>query len=156
MRYLLSSATLMLWVVLCHAQTAIRDSVQNVTLDTMEVTAPAGPQVYRASAPRAWDIKNTRIALTFNWSQRTAEAREWIKLRPYFYATDTLELDAKGMHIDSVMLVGKKVSTSVNYTYHDDKIKIRFDREYRAADSIELYLRYTAMPYANRWAAAAR
>ena len=82
-----------------------------LTMDTLTVSATAGAPVYRASATRVWDIKHTRVALTFNWNEKTANVHEWIKLRPYFYATDTLEIDAKDLRIDSVMLVGKKGNT---------------------------------------------
>jgi len=122
------------------------DTAQHVTLDTLTVT----PQVYRASATRVWDIKNTRVALKFNWIEKTADAREWIKLHPYFYATDTLVLDAKSMRIDSVMLVEKKRNTKLDYTYEKDQLKIRFGKEYKASDSVEIYLKYTAMPYATQ------
>ena len=125
-----------------------KDTVQQVTGDTVSVTAPAGAPVYRASATRVWDIKNTRIALKFNWNEKTADVREWIKLRPYFYATDTLVMDAKSMRIDSVMLVGKKGNTNLKYTYEKDELKIRFGAAYKMTDTVELYLKYTAMPYA--------
>jgi len=135
--------------VLCaiagNAQTN-NDTAQHVTLDTITVTPP----VYRASATRVWDIKNTRVALKFNWIEKTADVREWVKLHPYFYATDTLVMDAKSMRIDSVMLVEKKGSSKLNYTYEKDQLKIRFGKEYKASDSVEIYLKYTAMPYATQ------
>ena len=132
--------------LVCRAQ---KDTVQ-VNMDTLVVSAAAGPQVYRASATKVWEIKNTRVALTFNWLEKTAGVHEWIRLRPYFYATDTLVLDAKSMKIDSVMLVGKKGNTKLNYTYEKDMLKVRFDRQYKMNDTVELYLVYTAMPYAEQ------
>ena len=132
-----------------NAQTATKDTTaQQVTLDTLSVTAPAGLPPYRASATRVWDIKNTRVALTFDWKGKTADAKEWLKLRPYFYPTDTLVLDAKSMRIDSVMLVDKKGKTNLKYTYDKDELKIRFGKVYKMTDTVELYFKYTAMPYA--------
>ena len=127
---------------LCNAQ---KDTAQ-VNLDTLTVTATPGAPPYRASAPRIWEIKNTRAALTFDWKGKTADVREWIKMRPYFYATDTVVLDAKGMRIDSVLLVSKKGNTKLNYTYEKDMLKIRFGQQYKMNDTIELYLKYTSMP----------
>ena len=145
MKYIPLLLTAMLAASVAKADS--RDSLKQVTLDSITVSAPAGPQVYRAAAPKAWEIKNTHIALSFNWKEKTADAREWIKLHPYFYAVDTLTLDAKGMRIDSVMLVDKKGNKPVNYTYKDNQISIHFGHEYQASDSIELFLKYTAMPY---------
>lgn len=142
------AALLLCGPTILYAQEPAKDSTVN--LDTITVSVPAGPAPYQASAPRAWEIINTRIALSFNGMERTADAREWLKLRPYFYATDTLELDAKGMRIDSVQLVGKKGSTPLRYTYADDKLKLTFDRKYAATDTLQLYFRFTAMPYASK------
>lgn len=149
MRIASIASALLLCAGISTAQTSQKDTVQNIMLDTLTVTAPAGPPEYRASATRVWDIKNTRIALSFNWEERTANVKEWIKLHPYFYATDTLVLDAKGMRIDSVMLVSKQGNSRLNYTYEKDQLKVRFGQTYKTTDSIELYLKYTAMPYAS-------
>src|SRR5437870_2539118 len=141
MKHIFIVSALMLCVSVCNGQSSSKDSVQNVMLDTITVTAPPGPPEYRASAPRGWDIKNTRIAVSFNWKERTANVREWIKLRPYFYATDTLVMDAKSMRIDSVMLVGKKGNAVLDFTYEKESLKIRFGQTFKMTDSIELYLK---------------
>jgi aminopeptidase N len=130
-----------------NAQVDSSDTLQKTDLDTITVTASAGPAVYRASAPRIWDIIHTRVALTFDRKEKTADAREWIKLRPYFYATDTVVLDAKDMRIDSVLQTGKKGNTALSYSYENDELKIKLGKTYKSTDTIELYLRYTAMPY---------
>jgi len=150
MKYLPVLSILLLSVFFCNAQSTSGDTVvQHITLDTLNVTAEAGAPVYRASATRVWEIKNTRIALTFDWKEKTADAREWITLHPYFYATDTLVLDAKSMRIDSVMMVSKRGNTKLDYTYENDQLKISFGHEYTPNETIELYLKYTAMPYAT-------
>ena len=135
---------------LSNAQNS-NDTTKQVLLDTLTVTAPAAPPVYRASAARVWDIKNTRIALKFNWLEKTADAREWIKLRPYFYATDTMVLDAKSMRIDSVMLVDKKGNTKLNYTYDKDELKIHFGKEYKMNDNQLIALKEFAQLHGSNW-----
>ncbi|WP_345078040.1 M1 family metallopeptidase [Nemorincola caseinilytica] len=134
--------------VMLYAQEPVKDST--VYLDTLRISVPAGPMPYQASATRVWDIVNTRIALSFDRKEKTADAREWLKLRPYFYATDTMELDAKGMRMDSVLLVSKKGNTPLRYTYEKDKLRITFDKTYAATDTVTLYLVFKAMPYASK------
>jgi len=139
-------------ITVCKAENkhpySTNDSLKQVGLDTISVSAPAGPPVYRAAAAKIWEIKNTRVALSFNLKEKTANGREWIKLRPYFYATDTMVMDAKGMQIDSVALVTKKGNTPLDYTYAGNELKIWMGHWYKATDSVELYIKYTAMPYA--------
>ena len=141
----------LLFMLLCgvagHAQKSTKDTVQQITLDTLTVTAHGGPLVYRGSTAKQWEIQHTRIALSFNWKEKTADAREWIKLHPYRYATDTLVMDAQDMRIDSIELVNKKGNIPLKYTYDKDHVKISFGCMYKPSDSIELYLKYTAMPY---------
>ena len=129
-----------------HKDNAI-DTVQQITLDTISVTAQPGSPVYRAAATKVWDIKNTRIALSFNREEKTADAREWIKMQPYFYPTDTLVMDAKSMRIDSVEMITKNGYTPLSYTYKNNELKIHFSHPYKINDSIELYIKYIAMPY---------
>ncbi len=118
-----------------------------ITLDTMEVIAPAGPAPYQPTAPRTWNIKHTRIALSFNMKEKTANAREWIKLNPYYNGTDSLILDAKGMKIDTVKLQGKRSDIKFTWSHRNEQLRLQFPRSMYPSDSIELYLRYTAMPY---------
>jgi aminopeptidase N len=138
---------LLLPVMVCRAQSNTSDSAKHITLDTLTVSAPAGAPPYQATTPKVWELYNTRLALTFDWEGKTADVKEWIKLRPYFYAADTLVLDAKGVRIDSVLLVGKKNSSPLQYTYEQEQLTIRFGRSFTANDSVEIYLKYTAMPY---------
>ncbi len=149
MKRLLLLFTFLLCAKISQAQVVPKDTIQQITLDTLTVSASAGPQIFRGAAPRIWEIRDTRIALAFNMKEKTVAVREWIKLHPWFYATDTLALDAKNMRIDSVSLVGKKGNIPLNYTYENDELKIHFGRLFQTNDSIELYLKYTAMPYSE-------
>jgi len=147
MRSFFSLLSLMCFAIVSYAQSPSKDTIQEITLDTLTISAPAGPQVYRGAAPKLWEIVHTRIALSFNFKEKTADAKEWIKLHPYFYPTDTLVLDAKSMHIDSVAIIQKKVVTPLNYTYENDQLKIFFGCIHSSTDTLELYLKYTAFPY---------
>lgn len=133
-------------ITILHAQELPKDT-STIFLDTLNVSAKAGGIPYQASATQTWDIIHTRIALSFDGKKRTAAAKEWIQMRPYFYPTDYLELDAKGVKIDSVLLVGRKGSTELKYSYESEKLRIWPGKTYSALDTLELCLKYTAMPY---------
>jgi aminopeptidase N len=122
---------------------------KQVTLDTISVSAANNPiDIYRASAPREWDIIHTRVALSFNFKEKTANGREWLSLHPYFYTTDSLVLDAKDMQIDTVSFAGNgPEAAKLSYTYADDKLHIKFSKHFIAVDIIQLYISYKAMPY---------
>ncbi len=48
----------------------------------------------------------------------TLNGKAWITLKPHFYATDSLALDAKGMEI-------KKVAIVKGHCYHPAEIRLR-------------------------------
>ena len=133
MKYFFVPVMLLLSGMSVRAQTV--DTLR-IDLDTLTVSATPVPTPYQPSATLVWDIIHTRIALTFDRKEKTAAAREWIKLRPYAYATDTLVLDAKGMKIDSVALMWMGKLSILNYTYENDELKIRFDKKYAITDTI--------------------
>jgi len=120
---------------------------QHITLDEITVSADkADYALYRGSATRVWDIINTNLALSFNMNEKTANGTAILTLHPYFYTTDTLVLDAKSMQIDSVSMInGPKVS----YTYDGDSLTIRFAKKFYTTDTIQLLVKYKAMPYAT-------
>ena len=122
-------------------------SKHTVLLDTVVVKPNPNLDIYRGSATKVWDISHTKVALSFDLKEKTANGKAWIDMHPYFYATDTLVLDAKGMHIDTAMIVTPQGNRPVSYSYENNELKFRFAKEYKKEDSIRLYIRYTAMPY---------
>lgn len=147
---LLSLGALLLVQSCSSSRKTTRPVVQHISLDTLSVTAkPLSPDRYNPSEPRIWDITHSRVALQFDWKNKTADGREWIDLHPYFYDADSIVLDAKGMRIDTVNaeLRGKRLA--VRYRHEDDKLRIALPSTLTDADSLRLYLRYTAMPYGS-------
>ena len=110
------------------------------TLDTITVSAKNNPlDIYRGSEPRYWDIVHTRVALSFDMINKTADGRAWIKLHPYFYATRELVLDAKGMKIDIVRL-GGDTGKFLRHEYRNDSLWILMHRKYYKEETVEIYI----------------
>lgn len=118
-------------------------------LDTVNVSVSENTLSYQPSATLVWDIIDTRIALTFNKVAKTASVCEWIMLKPWMYPTDTIELDAKSVLIDSVLLIQKKANMPLSYLHKDNKLKIWLNNVYQNTDTARIYLEYTASPYKN-------
>ncbi|MCY7352887.1 MAG: M1 family metallopeptidase [Cytophagaceae bacterium] len=58
---------------------------------------------YNAARPRLHDLLHTRLDLRPDWQKQHLHGTATLTLRPHFYPQNTLELDAKGMTIQSVM-----------------------------------------------------
>jgi len=120
---------------------------KEVTLAPVVVSAKNSE--YRAAATRVWDIVNTRVVMRFNWNEKTANGQAWIDIHPYFYASDSLVLDAKSMEIDTVLLEKNNKQVPISYSYSDDELRI-YTGKTETRDTVQLYIQYKAMPYANK------
>ncbi len=103
---------------------------------------------YRAFATKANDLVHTKLQAKFDYDKSELNGKVWITLKPHFYATNNVELDAKGMDIHAVELVktGTK-NVPLGYTYDDNLVlKVQLDKQYKANEKYTLYIDYTAKP----------
>jgi aminopeptidase N len=135
-----------------------------INLDTLEVSSNANLSEYRASEKRINDIIHTKLDVSFNWEKQYLYGKATIKIKPYFYPTSVLELDARGMTLNEVSLVktvsdnqkgdGKseipaeirEVKQPLKYTYENDVIKITLDKEYTRNEEYTVFIEYIAKP----------
>ena len=113
---------------------------------------------YRAFATKTNDLVHTKLKAKFDYEKAQLNGNVWITLKPHFYATNIVELDAKGMDINAVEIVktGAK-NIALGYTYNDNlNLKINLDREYKANETYTIYIDYTAKPndFASKGSAA--
>lgn len=97
---------------------------------------------YRAEQNKDIDLIHTKLNLKFDFTKSQLIGEEWIKIKPHFYSTQTVVLDAKSMDIHSVSLN----NNNLEYTYKDNLITITLDKEYNRNETLELYIQYTAKP----------
>ena len=102
--------------------------------------------IYRASFPHINDLVNTKLDVKFDYSKCYLYGKAWITLRPHFYPTDTLSLDAKGMDINQVSLVKDKLLSPLKYNYDGSTLRIHLNRTYRGKENYTVYIDYTSKP----------
>ena len=54
--------------------------------------------------PKINDLVHTKLDVRFDYDKAWMYGKEWLTLKPHFYATDSLTLDAKGMDIKEVAI----------------------------------------------------
>ena len=110
---------------------------------------PAAPRdtswkaVYRESAPRINDLVHTKIDAKFDYSKSYLNGKVWLTLKPHFYPTDTLALDAKGMDIKKVSIAN---GSTLKYDYDGMVLNIKLDKKYKGGEQYTVYIEYTAKP----------
>lgn len=115
-----------------------------------EVTAPSKnkPELYQASRTRTIDILHTKLNVKFDYDKQYLYGKAYITLKPYFYPTNEVVLDAKGFEILGVFEIDKKKNTvPLKYEYKElEKLHIDLGRTYKANEEVTVFINYIAKP----------
>lgn len=102
--------------------------------------------IYRATPIKIHDLVHTKLEVSFDYGKRHLYGKEWLTLKPHFYVTDSLTLDAKGMDFKEISIVEGKKKTPLKYTYDNEQLFIKLDRKYKGSEKYTLFIDYTAKP----------
>ena len=103
---------------------------------------------YRAFVNKENDLVHTKLQADFDYDKSQLKGKVWITLKPHFYETKELDLDAKGMDIAVIEMVknGAK-NVSLGYNYDDNMtLKVYLDKTYSANENYTVYIEYVAKP----------
>ena len=103
-------------------------------------------KLYRGSYPRVNDLVHTKLEVKFDYAKSYMYGKEWLTLKPHFYATDSLLLDAKGMEIKEISMINAAKKTALKYKYDKLQLKITLDRTYKKNEKYTIYIDYTSKP----------
>ncbi len=107
------------------------------------------PLVYQPSAEKLHDLVHTKLEARFDYKKSQMPGKVWITLKPHFYTTDSLILDAKGMDLHQVLLaidVDLDIYKKLLYSYDGWVIRIKLDKQYVRNEEYTVYIEYTAKP----------
>ncbi|PCJ88184.1 MAG: hypothetical protein COA57_03645 [Flavobacteriales bacterium] len=120
--------------------------METVMLDTLDVPLVPQPQVYRGTRKKVTDLLHTKLEISFDWEKQYGKGKATLTLKPYFYSTSELILDAKGFDLHKVALVQRDTMIDLNYEYDSLQIFIDLNKEYTRTDTFQVYIEYTAKP----------
>ncbi len=139
----------------------------SINLDTISIfsDAPVKKTVYQATHTITNDILHTKLWVSFDWQNAQLIGKAEIQVKPYFYPTNKLYLNARGMEIKSVHLLEKQVKDlpiqkgtksvvyetttiekPVKYNYENDSINITLDKIYTSKEAYTVVVEYIAKP----------
>src|SRR5436853_5150533 len=101
---------------------------------------------YRETATKINDLVHTKLELKPDYSKSYLYGKAWVTLKPHFYPTDSLTLDAKGMEFHKIAMVKGSQQKELKYTYNDWQVKIQLDKTYKWNEPYTIYVDYTAKP----------
>ncbi len=103
-------------------------------------------KIYRASATKINDLVHTKLDVSFDYSKSWMYGKAWITLHPHFYATDSLNLDAKRMQINEVSIIKAGKQIPLKYEYDSLNLRITLDKSYSGGESYTVFIDYIAKP----------
>jgi aminopeptidase N len=106
----------------------------------------AWKQILRESSPRINDLVHTKLEVKFDYAKAYLYGKAWITLKPHFYNTDSLLLDAKGMDIKEISIMRGTAKSKLKYEYDGMELRITLDRMYKGGENYTIYIDYTSKP----------
>lgn len=117
---------------------------QDITVKTGD---DAWKHMYRAEATKINDLVHTKLDVRFDYDKSYMYGKEWLTLKPHFYPTDSLRLDAKGMNINEVAIFKNGVKKLLTYKYEDSlSLNIKLDKTYKGGENYTVYIDYVSKP----------
>lgn len=129
------------------AYSAAMDSMYDLPEYEFDAKSAASENRYNASAKRVNDLLNTKLEVSFNFKTAQLNGKATIDIQPYFYATDSLILDAKSFDIEKVALVSKEGTMSdLNFKYDSTQLHIGLGKLYTKKEPYRIFIQYKANP----------
>lgn len=100
----------------------------------------------RFTPERINNLVHTKLDVKFDYDKSYLYGKAWVTLTPHFSPTARLTLDAKGMEIKKLNLVGNNINRSLKYNYNNEQINIELDKTYKKGEKYTIYVEYTAKP----------
>jgi aminopeptidase N len=99
--------------------------------------------LYQATAKKSHDLVHTELDVRFDWAKKHLLGKAILTLKPHFYDSDLLELDAKGFDIHKIT---DEKGAKLSYEYADNVLKIKLLRPYKRSEQYKVLIDYTAKP----------
>lgn len=103
-------------------------------------------KVYKATHTKWTELKHTRLKVNFDYQKEQMNGEEWLTASPYFYPSDSLVLNAKGMLIHEVAIDKGGSKSPLKYSYTNNLLTINLDKTYERNQDYTVYIKYTARP----------
>ncbi len=117
---------------------------QEIVLD--DIIIEPDTRSYRATEARIHDLKHMNLAVSFDWKKRSVLGSTELTLSPYFYPSNELVLDAKGMEIANVGMINGNNTEALEYTYDKTYLRIKLEKTYTRNESYTVKIDYEAFP----------
>ncbi|MCX7728600.1 MAG: M1 family metallopeptidase, partial [Bacteroidia bacterium] len=103
---------------------------------------------YRATNTLITDIIHTNLYVKPIWDSSILIGKAEITLKPYFYPTNQIFLNARGMRLNQIKIndLSSKKNLTFKYKYDNDSIKITLEKTIPSTQTVIITIDYVAQP----------
>jgi aminopeptidase N len=123
--------------------------LDSVALKRLITDKESAIESYRPSAKKDFDILHTDLDLAFDYQKQTVIGKAELTIKPFFYPSKELILDAQDFELEEIFLIQKGKRESVTYAYDEQKIHLHLPRELSRIDTFQIAFEYIAFPERN-------
>ncbi len=128
------------FIAILIAMGTVNAQTENIVKDS------SWKKIYRESYTKINALVHTKLEVKFDYVKSWMYGKAWITLKPHFYATDSLTLDAKGMEIKEVAMIKGAAKSTLKYKYDGMQLLITLDKLYKGGENYTIYISYTSKP----------
>ncbi len=101
---------------------------------------------YRPARTRLFNLRHTRLEISFDIKHQTLNGIATLELEPWFYTQDQLQLDAVGFLVYHVWEVTDEGVAELEFVYDGEVLEIDLGRSFSRDQIINVKIEYTARP----------
>ncbi|WP_338769035.1 M1 family metallopeptidase [Bernardetia sp. ABR2-2B] len=110
---------------------------------------------YHATKTKEFDLIHTKLSITPDWEKQWVYSTATLTVQPHFYNQNKIDLDAKGLAIESIKLLAgsskNQTTKPLRWDYDGKWLTVRLDREYTREEKITVEINYIAKPNEAIW-----
>lgn len=107
-------------------------------------SSPDSLPVYHAAHTFEVDLIHEKVEISFDWAKTRANGKATLTMKPWFYPTSEVTLDAKNFDIHSVSFDGQP--GSLKYDYDNQQLTVHLGKTYTRDETFKIVVDYTAKP----------
>ncbi len=114
-----------------------------------QLKLPISPIGYNAlprkpTPTRIVELTHTVLDLEVDWSRKVISGKAELTLRPYFYPTDSVLIDAKNLQIDTIVVSSGSLNIPFVSMYDGNRLRLKFDKKFHSGDTLQVEIEYSA------------
>lgn len=102
--------------------------------------------IFRESPTIHHALVHTKLEAKLNFDRAQLDGIVTLTLKPHFYPSNVVDIDAKGMDIHSVELLLSGKSAPLTYKYDGQVVRIQLNKTYMGGEVYSIRIKYTAKP----------